>query len=239
MGKSLQTWNLWLILAMVGALVLPGQAQEMDSVDESTSEQSVTLGVMAQIADSAVQVTDIRLEATKTDLQVLLETTDGVLTTPTTSIAGNALIAEIPNAALAQGEFQQFEPTEEIALVQVTELPGNQVQVVITGTDAPPTAEISATSDGLILSLTPGIAQAETTDDALRLVVTGEEGSEYFEPNATTATRTDIPLRDVPQSIQVIPREVLEDQQVIRLEDALRNVSGVTPGWPGSQGDTI
>ena len=82
------------------------------------------------------------------------------------------------------------------------------------------------------------LAQAEETEaeeeenqeDSLRIVVTGEEGSRYVEPNATTGTRTDTPLRDIPQSIQVIPQEVLEDQQVIRLNDALRNVSGVVAG---------
>jgi len=35
------------------------------------------------------------------------------------------------------------------------------------------------------------------------------------------------PLRDVPQSIQVVPEQVLEDQQVTRLEEALRNVSRI------------
>ncbi|NEQ88286.1 MAG: TonB-dependent receptor plug domain-containing protein, partial [Moorea sp. SIO2I5] len=57
-----------------------------------------------------------------------------------------------------------------------------------------------------------------------------QEGERYLVPNATTGTRTDTPLRDTPQSIQVIPREVFEDQQVIRLNDALRNVSGVVAG---------
>jgi len=42
-----------------------------------------------------------------------------------------------------------------------------------------------------------------------------------------TTTGTDNPLRDVPQSIQVVPEQVLEDQQVTRLEEALRNVSGI------------
>ena len=37
----------------------------------------------------------------------------------------------------------------------------------------------------------------------------------------------DTPLRDIPQSIQVIPRELLEDQQINRLDEALRNLSGV------------
>ncbi|MEM9808849.1 MAG: Plug domain-containing protein, partial [Cyanobacteria bacterium P01_D01_bin.56] len=67
----------------------------------------------------------------------------------------------------------------------------------------------------------------EAEEETLRIVVTGEEGSRYIEPNASTATRTDTPLREIPQSIQIIPQEVLEDQQVIRLNDALRNASGV------------
>jgi len=65
----------------------------------------------------------------------------------------------------------------------------------------------------------------------IEVVVTQtQEGERYLVPNATTGTRTDTPLRDTPQSIQVIPREVFEDQQVNRLSDALRNVSGVFLG---------
>ena len=57
--------------------------------------------------------------------------------------------------------------------------------------------------------------------------MTGEQEG-YSVPNASTATRTDTPLRDIPQSIQVVPQEVIEDQQLTRLDEALRNVSGVT-----------
>ena len=73
-------------------------------------------------------------------------------------------------------------------------------------------------------------AEEEEEDGSLRILVTGEEDSRYVVPDATTGTRTDTPLRDIPQSIQVIPQEVLEDQGVIRLNDALRNVSGVVAG---------
>ena len=76
----------------------------------------------------------------------------------------------------------------------------------------------------------------ETEGESLRIVVTGEESSRYVIPTATTGTRTNTPLRDIPQSIQVIPREVLEDQQVTELDDALRNVSGVTPARSGNDG---
>ena len=70
--------------------------------------------------------------------------------------------------------------------------------------------------------------ESETDSDALRITVTGESaGSDYFVPNSGTGTRTDTPLLDIPTSVQVIPQEVLEDQQIIRLDDALRNVSRV------------
>ncbi|MEM6435545.1 MAG: TonB-dependent receptor [Cyanobacteria bacterium P01_D01_bin.115] len=207
----------------------------------SSSEPATTIDEwLAQIEASRVQITGVRLEETTAGLQIILETAEGELTAPTTTVSGNALIAEIPNAVLAlpeSDEFQQFEPAEGIALVQVTELPDDRVQVVITGTDVAPTAEITATETGLTLSLAPGVAAADVVDDeALRVVVTGEEGSRYFEPEATTGTRTDTPLRDIPQSIQVIPQEVLEDQQVTQLDDALRNVSGVTPSRSGNDG---
>ena len=65
------------------------------------------------------------------------------------------------------------------------------------------------------------------SEEQLEIVVTGRQQTRYAAPSATTATRTDTPLRDVPQSIQVIPQQVLEDQQVFRLDEALRNASGV------------
>ncbi|MCJ2135513.1 TonB-dependent siderophore receptor [Methylobacterium sp. J-026] len=52
----------------------------------------------------------------------------------------------------------------------------------------------------------------------------------YRATRSATATRTDTPLRDTPQSVQVVPRDVLVDQQDIRLGDALQNVSSVQPG---------
>lgn len=42
-----------------------------------------------------------------------------------------------------------------------------------------------------------------------------------------TATKTDTPLIETPVSVQVISQQVLKDQQAFRLEDALKNVSGV------------
>ncbi|MEM1280227.1 MAG: TonB-dependent siderophore receptor [Cyanobacteria bacterium P01_H01_bin.152] len=206
------------------------------SADSSPSPQPATTVTewLAQTEASVVQITDLQVESTEAGLQILIKA-DGELATPTQSTSGNALVLTIPNAALAE-EFQVFEPAEGIALVQATALPGNAVQVAITGNDAVPDININTEATGLVLGVTPGIAQVGTEDDAIQIGVTGEEGSRYVEPTATTGTRTDTPLRDIPQSIQVIPQAVLEDQQVTDLADALRNVSGVTPSRSGNDG---
>ena len=251
-GKSLQGLNLLALLTVLGGQVLVAEAaraeQEADvviasqpeieqterAVPETTSaatpepEPATTVeDWQAQIDASLVQITSIRVENAETGLQVAIEA-DGELATPSQSVSGNALVLEIPNATLVE-QFQEFEPAEGIALVQVSTLPGDIVQVAITGSDAVPVVNIAAEATGLVLGVTPGVAPAGTDDDAIQLVVTGEEDG-YVEPNATVGTRTDTPLRDVPQSIQVIPRALLEDQGVTRLDDALRNASGVVSG---------
>ncbi len=60
------------------------------------------------------------------------------------------------------------------------------------------------------------------------------DDTSYNVPNASTATRTDTPIMETPVSIQVVPQQVLKDQQVVRLDRALENVSGVYANPPGS-----
>ena len=63
------------------------------------------------------------------------------------------------------------------------------------------------------------------------VVVTGTR-QHYASPDAGSATRTDTPLIEVPQSVQVITSSLLEEQGVRHLSDALVNVSGVTATQP-------
>ncbi len=51
----------------------------------------------------------------------------------------------------------------------------------------------------------------------------------YDAERSATATRTDTLIRDVPQSVQVVPRAVIEDQTAFDLIDVLENVSNVQP----------
>ena len=52
----------------------------------------------------------------------------------------------------------------------------------------------------------------------------------YRATRSATGSKTDSALRDIPQSIQVVSRQVMEDQQSNNLADALTNVSSVQRG---------
>jgi iron complex outermembrane receptor protein len=187
---------------------------------------------VAQIEASLVQITGVRVEATEAGLQVVLETEEGSLAMPETRAIGNALITDIPNATIAE-EFSQAEPIEGIALVSVTSLPGDRVRVAITGTDAPPVAEVTSEAQGLAFAVRLGDADATAEEDALQVVVTGEQDEGYNPSGTSTVTGTDTLLRDIPQSIQIIPQEVLRDQRA-DVPRALLNVPSVRVGSPSN-----
>jgi len=242
--------------SLVGGLALPGWTQEEESSlvdgqslleqpeDQMRNDQGQMTNApisqlseleqpattitdwMAQIEALLVQITGVRVEESEAGLRVILETENGSLDVPETRAIGNALIVDIPNASLAE-EFSQAEPIEGIALVNVSQLPGDRVRVAITGTDAPPVAEVTSEAQGLVLAVTLRDAAAVAEEDAIQVVVTGEQDEGYNPSSASTATRTDTQLRDIPQSIQVVPQEVLEDRNVRTLTEAVETVAGV------------
>ena len=84
---------------------------------------------------------------------------------------------------------------------------------------------------------TEGEAQQPTTEgEEQEIVVTGQQETGYSVPDTSTATKTDTPLRDIPQSIQIIPRQLLEDRNTTRLGDALQTVPGVSSLEGGYEG---
>ena len=62
---------------------------------------------------------------------------------------------------------------------------------------------------------------------------------DYVIPDATSGTKTDTPIMETPLNVQVISKEVLKDQQVIQLDQALKNVSGVTSSNNSLFGNTV
>ncbi|NDJ15743.1 TonB-dependent siderophore receptor [Myxacorys almedinensis] len=192
---------------------------------------------VAQIEAATVQVTGVNLNRTDTGLEIVLQTAEGKpLQVDATKFRseGNSLIADIPNAVLTLpegNEFRSENPVTGITAVNVTQVSASNISVIVTGTNALPTTDITLRTGEFAYSLNP-----EESEPDEEIVVTGEQNS-YRVPNAATGTRTDTPIRDIPQSIQVIPQQVLKDQSVIRLTDALRNVSGVVQSGGFGQTD--
>lgn len=60
------------------------------------------------------------------------------------------------------------------------------------------------------------------------IIITGQRRSDTV-PNSDSATRTDTPLIEIPQSVQVLTRSLITEQDRRTLGDALVNVSGVVP----------
>ncbi|MEL6263847.1 MAG: TonB-dependent siderophore receptor [Cyanobacteria bacterium J06626_6] len=220
--------RLWTgLVSLVGMLLLAGTPARAQEIMQQTEPATTVTEWVAQIEASLVQITDVRIEETDAGLQVVLETAEGTLAEPTTSVSGNALILEISNAVLLGEGFEEFAPAAGIALVQVSPLSGDRVQVAITGAEAAPQVTVGSNAAGLALNVVPGVAQASEEGETIQLVVTGEEDEGYNPSRSSTATGTDTPLRDIPFSIQVIPEEVLEDRNVTELGDALETAGGV------------
>lgn len=92
-------------------------------------------------------------------------------------------------------------------------------------------------------------ATAQTTpapaDKPIQLPTLGVEGNSVetksYKADTSTLNKLTEPLRDTPQSITAVTQQVMQDQGISTLRDALRNVAGISlaAGEGGSQGDNL
>jgi iron complex outermembrane recepter protein len=202
-----------------------------------------------------VAITGVKANSTEKGVDIILETSQGDKLQVTNRSTGNNFIADITGGQLRLPDgntftFKSEKPLAGITEITVTNIDGNTVRVTVVGEKTLPVVELFDDNAGLIFAVaptetatkppkTPPVEEekpvtenkpeekpAAQQDDPIELVVTGEQDN-YRVPETSVGTRTDTPLRDIPQSIQVVPQEVLKDQQVNTLNEALQNVSGV------------
>jgi iron complex outermembrane receptor protein len=189
---------------------------------------------------SPVQITSVKANPSDKGVELILKTTLGDRLQVTNRSIGNNFIAEITGGQLRlpNGEaftFRSEKPLAGITEIIVTNVNANTVRVTVVGEKVLPAVELFDDSVGLIFAIpspataaqnptpnpSPQTEREEETpqnkptaqqDDAIELVVTGEQDG-YRVQEATTGARTDTPLRDIPQSIQVIPQQIIRDQQ--------------------------
>ncbi|MBD1842682.1 TonB-dependent siderophore receptor [Cyanobacteria bacterium FACHB-63] len=230
--------GLWLLGLSTGCWVQAGWAGELQNGQPSnlqTLDRPATSvkNWMAQIEAQTIKVTGVRVDRTAAGLEIILTTAENQplsINANQVRTDGNSLIAEIPNAVLALPDTPTFtaeNPTEEIAAVQVVQQGSDRIQVRVVGNSALPRQAVTLRAGSLAFSLNP---EEEEADE--EIVVTGTQQRGYRVPNATTGSRTDTPLRDLPFSVQVVPQELLRDRQVQSVNEALQTVAGVTPDNP-------
>ncbi|AXA94345.1 TonB-dependent siderophore receptor [Massilia sp. YMA4] len=83
-------------------------------------------------------------------------------------------------------------------------------------------------------------APADEVEAPISVVtVNGTRAEPYNPVSAMTATKVDAPLRDIPQTVNVIPEQLLRDQSVGSMEDAMKFVPGVGLSHGDGQRDQV
>jgi catecholate siderophore receptor len=83
------------------------------------------------------------------------------------------------------------------------------------GSSAAPTAEPEKTTEGAATDLPQMVVQADGT-------------KKLYKPEKLASPKYTVPIRDVPQTVTVIPQEVMKEQGVTNLRDVLKNVPGIS-----------
>ena len=200
--------------AEVGKL---GEGEIRKTIDLNPSSEAADL-----IAQGVTRVTGVEINQTTDRLELILETAaGGERLVPLILPEGNDLVIDILDATLAfsiRNGVTETNPAPGISRIMVNKVDDSSIRLTITGEKQAPSAEVVPGRDDLVLSITPeGTTAEQTPDEEIEVIATGEaEDNDYDVDEATTATRTDTPIRDIPQSIQVIPLEPIRQLGIFR-----------------------
>ena len=87
--------------------------------------------------------------------------------------------------------------------------------------------QVTQREDGLAIVALPSASPEPAVTTLPTIQVTAGNTNRYAAASSSTATKTNTLLRDVPQSITVITNELIKDQSVRSIGDAVRYVPGV------------
>ncbi|SHN33479.1 catecholate siderophore receptor [Duganella sacchari] len=88
------------------------------------------------------------------------------------------------------------------------------------------------------LTISPYVA-AQTEQTMQTVTVTGESDAGYRISSSNSASKIDAPLRDIPQTVNVVPAQLLHDQGARSLQDVMKNVPGVGLSTGDGQRDQV
>lgn len=108
----------------------------------------------------------------------------------------------------------------------IKNLPAGKITIVFTAVGFE-TQETTAELKENELTSVPEIILTELTNQLQSVEVTGRKKSSYKNDNTFSATKLEMKVIDVPQSISFVTKELIQDQQALRLKDVGKNVAGV------------
>ncbi|WP_426159200.1 TonB-dependent siderophore receptor [Pseudomonas sp. TSRC2-2] len=95
-------------------------------------------------------------------------------------------------------------------------------------------------TDSHTLALEPMPTEGALNLGATTITSTRDESMSYQPPATSSVMRSSASLQEIPQTVNVIPAQVIRDQAPRNLDDALANVSGITQGNTlGSTQDSV
>ena len=195
-------------------------AEEAEEAVKNTAADLLAQG-------NLTRVTGIEIDRTELGLEVILETAAGSeRLVPLILPEGNDLVIDILDATLGfelRNGVTELNPAPGIEQVQLTKVDESSIRLTITGESQTPNAEIVPSRQNLVLSVTPEqtTAQEDEPTEEIDIIVT----------STTVGTRTETNLQEVPQSVQIIPQETLEQREINNFNEAFRNIPGIVSSF--------
>ncbi|WP_157204013.1 TonB-dependent receptor, partial [Methylomonas methanica] len=158
-------------------------------------------------------------------------------------------LADAINAFIGSSDWQVGYPADLAKQSLSNNLDGNYtpqqaLQILLQGTGL----NYRMTGDNKATLEKVAVSEPQSAANMPAVTVTGDRqydpndpyNKDYSVPNTTFATKTNTPIMETPLNVQVIPKAVLDDRQAIKLDQAVKYVSGVTTGQgAGGLGDQV
>lgn len=234
--------------------------QDIPAQPPPTQSQISRPAAAIATAPAPASLSAVQWSRNTADWQLQLQLSPGATITQTQQQSGNATAIDLHNVrftgqaltgqALIEKTWRQENPTAQIAAIAIHQFDADTVRITVQGKAIAPTVEVTATQPQLQLRIAPVQLTAQAlqaqrpasqnqgtprqtvpppSPGAIRIIVTGDRLT-YRLSESSVGTRTNTDILDVPQSIQVIPEQVLEDQGSQTLADSTRNSAGISTG---------
>ncbi len=240
-------FQLMLALTVVGVVssLLPDSAIAQSISPTKDASKSVIGEIQTldnRLAQSSIQVTEVKVNSNDKGIEVLLQTTASDKLQISSKTEENYFIADIPNAQLrfpsGSGSFIQMNPGKGIEMVTVANT-ANGIQVKVKGETAAPSVELFDGDEGLIFAATTFSTTTEVTSENKIPEVkpapteaiaekpapskpkneSSDRADETIELSVSgsriapiTGSKTDTLVRDIPASIQVVEQDTIKEQ---------------------------